>query len=105
MTFEHALNARMVRTEHGWTPEPSLDPTWPDIVKLRWHASLIRHETGLNIQVDKAEYFIGGIPQPRHYSINMRYGNTSSSSGPHTYAAAWSYLNGINAGAQAVQKS
>ncbi|OMB96487.1 hypothetical protein A5733_11485 [Mycobacterium sp. NS-7484] len=105
MTFNAAENAHMVPTGNGGrTPEPELDPAWPDLVKLRWHAALVRDETGLDVHVGEAKYSIAGVPQRGYYSINLRYGITSSFIGPHTYRDAWTYLNGIVTGAQAVQQ-
>lgn len=102
MNFADAENARMVPTRDGWKPEPPLDPTWPDLIKLRWHAALIRDKTGLNIAVNKGKYSINGIPQAGYYAVHLRYGNTAQLSGPHTFADAWNYLNGIETGATAV---
>ncbi|APC46665.1 hypothetical protein I5H34_gp088 [Mycobacterium phage Empress] len=103
MSLEEVENTRMIRTEHGWTPEPELDPAWPDLVKLRWNAALIRDETGLSVTVHEANYSIGGVQQTGWYSVRLRYGMTSSVSVAHSYDSAWTYLNGIRAGAQAVQ--
>ncbi|AEJ92290.1 hypothetical protein OPTIMUS_75 [Mycobacterium phage Optimus] len=103
MSFEEVENARMIRTEHGHTPEPEFDQTWPDLVKLRWSAALVRDQTGLSVTVHEANYSIGGVQQTGCYSVHLRYGATSSASGPHSYDSAWTYLNGIRAGAQAVQ--
>ncbi|AIM51039.1 hypothetical protein SEA_MODRAGONS_95 [Mycobacterium phage Modragons] len=76
MSLEGVENTRMIRTEHGWTPEPELDPDWPDLVKLRWNAALVRDETGLSVTVHEANYSIGGVQQTGWYSVHLRYGMT-----------------------------
>lgn len=72
-------------------------------LKLKWLAALVSGETGLSVTVGKARYWSGGIPQRGYYSIGMRYGRTSSAAGPYDYSSAWVYLNGIQAGAVAMQ--
>lgn len=87
----------------GSVPVPELNQSWSDLMKLKWLAALVSGETGLSVTVGKARYWSGGIPQRGYYSIGMRYGRTSSAAGPYDYSSAWVYLNGIQAGAVAMQ--
>lgn len=80
-----------VHTDTGSHIEPALNDDWPLLQKLQWHAAVVAHDTGLNVRVD----------QPDDSSLfSIQIGNTSS--GMHDFSDAWTYLNGVTAGARAV---
>lgn len=93
-------NAHMVKTERGgWTPDPPMDESWSDLVKLKWHAALVRSKTGINVTVHR---------QPQDHQGDY-YQTTLRGTGwfivtVHTYRNAWTYLNGVEAGAKAAQQ-
>ena len=92
--------AHMVRTHNGHTPEPSLEQSWPDLIKLKWRAALVRNTTGTNVTVHLQPQ---GHPGD-YYQITLRTSGWFSAT-IHTYRNAWTYLNGIEAGAEAAQWS
>jgi hypothetical protein len=96
---------RMVKTADGSTPEPGLEQSWTPLEKLRWHAALVEHETGVAVRVGRAEYSVGGTPQHGFFNISLSYTNGAWSSGPHSFRGAWDYLNGVSAGAEAVLRN
>jgi hypothetical protein len=92
-------NAHMVRTDRGWSPDPPMDPSWPDLVKLKWHAALVCSKTGINVTVHLQPQDHPGD----HYQVTLR-GPRWASATIHTYRSAWTYLNGIESGAEAAQR-
>lgn len=90
-------NAHMIHDERGSTPAPPLDQSWPDLIKLKWHAALVRSETGINLTVHLQPQEHPGD----YYQITLTGPNWATCS-IHTYYDAWRYINGIDAGARAV---
>ena len=91
------MKVRIVRTQGNVRPEPPLDPAWPDIVKLDWKAGCVTADTGLDITVEQLTAGLFG----RDYSIAIKGEYGGISAGPFGYNSAWTYLNGISAGARA----
>jgi hypothetical protein len=90
-------NAHMIHSDKGSKPEPPLDQSWSDLIKLKWHAALVRSETDINVTVHQQPQNYPGS----FYQITLTGPNWSSCS-IHTYRDAWRYLNGIQDGAKAV---
>lgn len=84
----------------GRTADPELDQKWSDLKKLRWNAAFVELETGIKLRVGHARYSVGGIPRFGYFSINANAGHIASASGPYTFDDAWTYLRGIQAGAE-----
>lgn len=86
---------RRVHTRSGSHIEPRCSESWTDLERLRWHAAVVRADTGgVLFDVEPAEYCIGGIRQPGYYDVRFPRG----SCGPMTASGAWDYLNGISLG-------
>ncbi|MGW5175924.1 hypothetical protein ACWERY_16370 [Streptomyces sp. NPDC004082] len=93
------MNVTRLHDATGSHIEPGFDQTWSEETKLRWHAAVVAHDTGLVIEVH---------PHPgtrrTSYGINIgeinKGGLTSISAGP--YQEAWLALSNISHGAEAV---
>lgn len=87
-----------VENDHGGrSPLPPLDPNWSPLTKLRWHAGLVEFRTGIRCRItDDSKLVIDGQEVADHYGISVGGSKTGMS-----YAAAWTYLNGVEAGARA----
>jgi hypothetical protein len=85
----------------GWTTwiEPRLDNRWSDLDKLRWHAAVVSHDTGLAVTV--SENGKTGVLRPRgDYLVDI--GRTSvANTGSFTHT--WDHLTGIMRGAQSIR--
>ncbi|MFG2001717.1 hypothetical protein ACGFNU_21455 [Spirillospora sp. NPDC048911] len=79
--------------------EPPLDTDWDEATKLAWQAAVVACDTGLPIRLYDGAWVVGGKPMSGYYSINV--GPSSASS--FTYSKAWTYLNGVRAGAEATK--
>jgi hypothetical protein len=99
------MQVERIKTEHGSHIEPRLEQWWSKRKKLEWHAAVIEVDSGIPVRVSRADYStkIAGvwIPNPGYYDVSTG----RSSCGPLTYDDAWSYLNGIAAGASAVRNA
>ncbi|MFC8278454.1 hypothetical protein ACFUJR_39305, partial [Streptomyces sp. NPDC057271] len=82
------MNVTRVHTQRGSHIEPPLDPNWDNLTKLRWHAAVVAHETGLTVEVEPQ-------PEASDYSVTIV---GSSSAAAYTYREAWVYLSGIGVG-------
>lgn len=92
------MNVTRVRDTTGDHIEPPLDESWDDLTKLRWHAAVVAHETGLSITVeDGARRTQDGTPIRGWYGLSV--GPIGSAA--FTFDGAWTYLNGVSAGAVA----
>lgn len=98
------MNVTRVNTDHGSHIEPPLDEAWDDYTKLRWHAAVVAHDTGLTIEVRE-----GGLsrlvddewqPVPGQYGVNVG----RNSGGAYSYDTAWTFLVGVHIGAQEAQR-
>lgn len=92
-------NAHMIHSDRGSKPEPPLDQSWPDLIKLKWHAALTRSETGINVTVHlqpqehPGDYYQITLSGPGWFTATV-----------HTYRNAWIYLNGIGDGGAAAAR-
>lgn len=97
------MRARRVYTADG---SSYIDPPLPDdasaLEKLTWKAEVASGDSGLDITVEDGGYYVSGVAQPGFYTVSIRYDSTS---GPHTFSEAWTWMNGIVAGARAARKS
>lgn len=89
-----------VHTDTGCHVEPALDPEWDDLTKLRWHAAVTAHDTGLPVTVREGGLATRGAdgelrPVPGTYSISVG----ATSSGGFDYHAARVWLTGAATGA------
>lgn len=102
-TYE-PMPVRMVQDGNLTTPEPPLDDDWSDLDKLRWHAGIVQHRTGLRIRVSTGGYRerIGDewVEIPGMYGLQI--GRRSLSARP--YQRAWDYLNGVEIGYEEAQR-
>jgi hypothetical protein len=99
----YMMSVKRVPTATGVSEvQPPLDPGWSSFKKLVWHAAVASLDSGVCITVEPAEYSIQvfGIKWPVGGAFNVSAGR--STSGPHNFASAWSYINGIVTGARAV---
>lgn len=83
------MKVRRVATEGGSHIEPPFDPSWSDLDKLRWTASVVEADTGVRP--------VPHLEENGLYSINVG----ASSFGGFTFGSAWTFLNGVSAGAAA----
>lgn len=80
--------------------EPPLQQWWLDVDKLAWWAALTALDTGVGIRLyDGAALDRSGSPIAGQYSINVGYLSYSAMPFHH----AWTFLNGVAAGARAAQ--
>lgn len=89
-------------TEHGSHIEPPLEQWWSKFQKLKWHAAVVEVDSGVPVRVTRSDYKtkIAGVWVPNYGYFDVSTGR--SSIGPMSFDSAWSYLNGIEAGARAV---
>lgn len=81
---------------------PAFDEDWEPVEQLRWHAGVVALATGLRIEVTDH----GGIPDRLDYGtvrfhLSVRGTRTLVGGGPMHFADAWSFLDGVKAGATA----
>lgn len=83
--------------------EPELNPEWDALTKLRWHAAVVSHDTGLDVRVSdrsSSRWRRGRWEQiPGTYSI--RCGSSSIAS--FDYNEAWVFLTGLEMGVDAAR--
>jgi hypothetical protein len=91
---------RIQKPSGGSTIEPQLDPAWPELVQLRWHAAVVSLDTGLDVAVGQSNMRVGRFGQwfavPGEFDVTFPNG-VAMVGGFH---AAWSWLNGFRVGAQ-----
>ncbi|MBH1934104.1 hypothetical protein I5Q34_07315 [Streptomyces sp. AV19] len=95
----------VVKNENG-SHSPAFDESWEPIEQLRWHAEAVALATGLRIKVTDH----GGIPGERvdrlvygtvRFNLTVRGMRSLTCNGPMHFADAWSFLDGVKAGAMA----
>lgn len=97
------MTVTRVHTATGSHIDPPLDQDWDDLMKLRWQAAVVTADTGLAVRVSPAHLQYRATRwspwriQSGVYDVHVG----SSSCGAMRYAEAWSYLNGVAAGANA----
>jgi hypothetical protein len=93
---------KIVKGQDGCTgPSIPLDQDWGKLKKLQWHAAVAnaRSDHRIEIRVTVGDYRINGVRQPDHFSVIVSGMNGWSSTGMN-FQHAWTYINGIEAGAQ-----
>lgn len=78
----------------GSTIDPPLNERDSDLRKLRWHAAVVKLDTGLTFYVTPSRYSISGVAQSGYFTLH----GVDTSVSPLTFRSAWSYLNGIDLG-------
>ncbi|MBU8830806.1 hypothetical protein [Mycolicibacterium goodii] len=68
-----------------------------DLDELTACAEAIAARNGIRVTVLPASYSVGGVRQQGFYTVRTSH----TTSGPHSFRDAWSYLHGIEAGAHA----
>lgn len=89
------MTVRRIHTANGSHIEPPLDESWTPQQKLEWQAAVVAHDTGLRIEVRPGRIEFDGVSLPDVFSVNV-----DSSSTVLSYAAAWTYLWGVDMGAR-----
>lgn len=96
-----------IHTDGGSHVEPALDPDWPPLERLRWHAAVVAFDTGLGVRIEpsKASRTVNGVTYdiPNLYSVMLSGPAMSSSTSGMDYDRAWTYLNGVSGGAAALR--
>lgn len=77
--------------------DPEFDGSWPKLTKLEWQCAVVELDCGIRPRVSPALVHVNGVMQPDHFCIAV--GDSSIS--PLSFLDAWTYLNGVAAGAQA----
>lgn len=91
------MNIVRIHTDHGSHIEPPLEQSWTRLAKLRWHAAVASHDSGLEIVVNPTKKLM-----PQTFMVTI-VGHTGHSDRP--YADAWTLINGIASGAQAMKRT
>jgi hypothetical protein len=100
-----AAHMDLTKNEDG-SHTPAFDEDWEPVDQLRWHAGVVALATGLRITVTDT----GGIPGERvdrlvygevRFHLGIRGTRTFLGNGPMHFADAWSFLDGVKAGATA----
>lgn len=86
------MNVTRVKTATGDRIEPPCDEAWDEETKLRWHAAVVAHDTGLKVEIYQ------GSAGDRPYGILT----SRNSCAPYDSQGAWHLLNGISVGASEV---
>lgn len=76
--------------------EPPLDQSWSELEKLQWRAAVVALDSGVEVSVHSAVFWIGDRKQEGTFDI--RYGRGVESVG--YLDTAWSFLNGVELGAR-----
>lgn len=102
---EHApMPVVRVHTRNGSHIDPPLNQAWSELDRLRWHAGVVQADCGVTAYITPGAL---STPGPfgrmrRHMDeYAIRIGARSSSS--FNYHEAWDYLNGVEAGANAIR--
>jgi len=98
-TTDTEITVRRVYASTGSHIEPPLEDAWGDLQKLRWKAAVTQVDCGVAVTVNNADYTVAGKVCPAFV-----VGVEGASSGPHSMGTAWSVINGIMYGAEAVRR-
>jgi hypothetical protein len=92
-----------VQDDTGTHIEPALDQTWDEVTKLRWHAAVVAHDTGLRIELHPH------LGEDGHYQYGVNIGEIDggglSSFNVGAYLDAWYALTHISIGAESVRRA
>ena len=96
------MTVERVQTGDGSHIEPPFDEKWDKLTQLRWHAGVVLADCGVSVDIVTGSYqrkvpLFGYVTIPGVYSLSI--GNTSHSA--YNFEEAWTFLNGIEAGANA----
>jgi hypothetical protein len=89
---------RVVHDNGGSHIEPPLDPAWSDLDKLRWHAGVLKADTGVEVSIvtGSTKRLVGGHWAAIHGLYGYNVGG--SSGGTMTFDVMWSWINGLERG-------
>ena len=95
--LDQVIEVRRVHDGQFTNVEPEFDGTWPKLTKLEWQCAVVELDCGIRPRVSPALVHVNGVLQPDHFCVAV--GDSSIS--PLSFLDAWTYLNGVAAGAQA----
>jgi ABC-type Fe3+ transport system substrate-binding protein len=109
MSEYEPMEVQRVHEGNGSHIEPPLEQSWDDLTKLRWHAGVVKADSGVAAHImpgamsEKAVLGVVGPYRTRWDIYAIRVGNASHSA--YTFREAWDFLNGVETGARAVRES
>ena len=98
------MKVSIVSDGRGSHVEPPLEQGWSELDKLRWKAGTVEASVGVTVHI-----YPGAMSTPRLFGqghrihwdrYGLRIGNSSHTA--FTFDSAWDFLNGVEAGAEAV---
>lgn len=96
----HRMTVRRIQDGIHSRVEPPLDHAWDELTRLRWHAAVVEHDTGVPVSVTDAAYWINDEPVDGLYAVNVGW----SSNAPYTADEAWVFLSGVSVGADQARR-
>lgn len=81
------MEVRRLEGERRTWVEPPHDSEWDDATSLRWHAGVVLADSGIGCTI---------WDHGSHYSLGVG----RSSMGMFSYNSAWTFMNGVSAGAR-----
>lgn len=94
------MKVQRVHTEYGSHIEPPCDRNWDDLTTLRWNAAVVSADTGLQVDVRRADVWVGPIRIRNQYDV-FALGAVAGTGKLHD---AWDFLNGVRFGAELVRR-
>jgi hypothetical protein len=97
------INIERIKSDNGSRIEPSLNDEWSDLEKLHWKAAVTELEAGFPIEVlpgslsTWSKVLRGWVPQRDAYDVLL----AGSTIGLRGFQSVWSFLNGVESGANA----
>lgn len=96
------MKVQRIQTETGSHIDPPLQEWWGNEAQLEWKAAVASVDTGLPVSIRYGEYRRGRFKVPGiKYCVVVGYSGTS----PKTFSDAWTYINGVVAGAQQAKRA
>lgn len=95
--LDQIVEVRRVEDGQFTNVDPEFDGTWPKLTKLEWQCAVVELDCGIRPRVSPALVHANGVLQPDHFCVAV--GDSSIS--PLSFLDAWTYLNGVAAGARA----
>lgn len=95
--LDQVVEVRRVEDGQFTNVEPEFDGAWPKLTKLEWQCAVVELDCGIRPRVSPAHVHVNGVPQPDHFCLEVG----GSSIAPLSFLDAWTYLNGVAAGARA----
>ena len=86
---------RRIHTDTGSHIEPPLDEHASEFDRLRWHAAVVEHDTGIHVAVNQQPK--GSLWERSLFGFNVG----GSSIAAYDFRSAWTFLTGVRVGASA----